>query len=189
MGSIRTWSLAVVAGIFVMVVAHQQSNAGAGQVAPTGAAAIAPAAPASAAPGRVTGLPDFSGLVAENGAAVVNISVTEKAPKGVIPGAPGDGDDPLSQFFHRYQMPSPERMPPSKGIGSGFIISSDGYVLTNAHVVADASEVTVKLTDRREFAAKVIGAICPAFTSAIPRDCGPVNGRSRLVRHLASRTV
>jgi len=156
MGSFRTWSLAVVAGIFVMVVAHQQSNAGgAGQVAQAGA--VAQAAPASAAPGRVTGLPDFSGLVAENGAAVVNISVTEKAQKGVVPGAPGDGDDPLSQFFHRYQIPSPERAPPSKGIGSGFIISSDGYVLTNAHVVADASEVTVKLTDRREFAAKVIG--------------------------------
>jgi serine protease Do len=51
----------------------------------------------------------------------------------------------------------PERAPPSHGIGSGFIISADGYVLTNAHVVADASEVTVKLTDRREFAAKVIG--------------------------------
>ena len=54
-------------------------------------------------------------------------------------------------------MPNPEHMPPSHGIGSGFIVSSDGYVLTNAHVVADASEVTVKLTDRREFAAKVIG--------------------------------
>jgi serine protease Do len=161
MGSIRTWSLAVVAGIFVMAIAHQRSNAdGAGQVAQlsqAASAAIAPATPVSAAPGRVTGLPDFSSLVAENGAAVVNISVTEKVQKGVVPGIPGDGDDPLSQFFHRYQMPSPEHMPPSKGIGSGFIISPDGYVLTNAHVVADASEVTVKLTDRREFAAKVIG--------------------------------
>src|SRR5271170_3445541 len=156
MGSFRTWSLAVVAGIFVMGVAHPQSNAGGtGQVAQAGA--VAQAAPASAAPGRVTGLPDFSGLVAENGAAVVNISVTEKAPKGVVPGAPGDGDDPLSQFLHRFQLPSPEHMPPSRGTGSGFIVSPDGYVLTNAHVVADASEVTVKLTDRREFRAKVIG--------------------------------
>jgi serine protease Do len=54
-------------------------------------------------------------------------------------------------------MPNPEKAPPSHGIGSGFIVSSDGYVLTNAHVVSDASEVTVKLTDRREFAAKVVG--------------------------------
>jgi serine protease Do len=158
MGSIRTWSLAVVAGIFVMVVAHQRSNAevGAGQGAQAGSA-VAQAAQPSGTPGRVTGLPDFSGLVAENGAAVVNISVTEKVQKAVIPGIPGDGEDPLSQFFRRHQMPSPERTPPSRGIGSGFIISPDGYVLTNAHVVADASEVTVKLTDRREFAAKVIG--------------------------------
>jgi serine protease Do len=69
----------------------------------------------------------------------------------------GGDDDPLSQFFHRFQMPTPEHTPPARGIGSGFIVSSDGYVLTNAHVVADASEVTVKLTDRREFRAKVIG--------------------------------
>ncbi len=152
MGSIRTWSLAAVAGIFVVVVAHQRSNADVGSAdAP---APVAQSSAAAAPAGRVTGLPDFSELVAENGAAVVNISVVEKPQK--FPNM-GDGDDdPLSQFFHR-QMPNPEHMPPSHGIGSGFIISSDGYVLTNAHVVADASEVTVKLTDRREFAAKVIG--------------------------------
>jgi serine protease Do len=151
MGSLRTWSLALVAGIFVVVVAHQRSEANSG---PT----TAEAAAASAAPepglGRVTGLPDFTELVAANGPAVVNISVTEKAQKA---GEAEDGDDPLSQFFHRFHMPTPEQMPPSHGIGSGFIVSPDGYVLTNAHVVADASEVTVKLTDRREFAAKVIG--------------------------------
>jgi serine protease Do len=152
MGSLRTWSLAAVAGVFIVVVAHQRSSAEVGQpsTAPTAAPVPTSQAPASA---RVTGLPDFTQLVAESGAAVVNISVTEKAPK---PGEPGEGDDPLSQFFH-HNMPSPEHAPPSHGIGSGFIVSSDGYVLTNAHVVADASEVTVKLTDRREFAAKVIG--------------------------------
>jgi serine protease Do len=155
MGSFRTWSLAAIAGIFVMVVAHQRSNADAGQPVVALPASSGSATPASATPGRVTGLPDFSGLVAENGAAVVNIRVTEKPQKGGNPGA--DGEDPLSQFFHRYQQPSPEHTPPSKGIGSGFIISADGYVLTNAHVVADASEVIVTLTDRREFAAKVIG--------------------------------
>ncbi len=106
---------------------------------------------------RVTGLPDFSGLVADYGAAVVNISVVEKPQKLGNPGDQGGDDDPLSQFFHRFQMPGPEHQAPARGIGSGFIVSADGYVLTNAHVVADASEVTVKLTDRREFRAKVIG--------------------------------
>jgi serine protease Do len=151
----RTWSLAAVAGVFIVVVAHRPSSA---EVDATGAApaAAVPTSPAPAA-ARVTGLPDFSGLVAETGPAVVNISVTEKAQRMGGAEAGEGGDDPLSQFFHRFQMPNPEHAPPSHGIGSGFIVSPDGYVLTNAHVVADASEVTVKLTDRREFAAKVIG--------------------------------
>ena len=155
MGSLRTWSLAAVAGVFVVVVAHQRSNADAGQPA---TAPLTAAVPTSAAPpaARVTGLPDFTQLVAESGAAVVNISVTEK-PQKAGPGEGGEGgEDPLSQFFH-HNMPNPEKAPPSHGIGSGFIVSSDSYVLTNAHVVSDASVVTVKLTDRREFTAKVIG--------------------------------
>ena len=161
MGSIRTWSLALVAGIFVVVVAHQGSRADVGAAGPGTAPAAAPlAATPAPASARVTGLPDFSGLVAENGAAVVNISVVEKPQKMGGPGTPGepsDSDDPLSQFFRHYQLPAPGHAPPARGIGSGFIVSSDGYVLTNAHVVDDASEVTVKLTDRREFVAKVIG--------------------------------
>src|SRR5882724_12333826 len=105
MGSIRTWSLALVAGIFVVVVAHQGSRADVGAAGP----GTAPTAPLAATPApassRVTGLPDFSGLVAENGAAVVNISVVEKPQKMAgpgnpgNPGEPGDSEDPLSQFF------------------------------------------------------------------------------------------
>ncbi len=159
MGSLRTWSLALIAGIFVVVVAHQRSSADTGRSTAATAPAASTNVPVTQAPpsARVTGLPDFSGLVAENGAAVVNISVVQKASKMNAPGEPDEGDDPLSQFFHRYQMPAPGHAPPMKGIGSGFIVSPDGYVLTNAHVVSDASEVTVKLTDRREFVAKVIG--------------------------------
>ncbi len=158
MGSIRTWSLALVAGILVVVVAHQGSKADVGISGPGAAPATVPVAATPApASSRVTGLPDFAGLVAENGAAVVNISVVEKPQRTGNPGEPSDSDDPLSQFFRHYQPPAPGRAPPARGIGSGFIVSSDGYVLTNAHVVDDASEVTVKLTDRREFVAKVIG--------------------------------
>jgi serine protease Do len=162
MGSVRTWSLAVVAGILVAVVVHERSVADAGavdagRVLPVAASdpAPAPVVVPSAPAGKVSGLPDFSDLVAESGPSVVNISVVEKAQRGSDMGE-GEAQDPLSQFFHRYQMPN-DHAPPARGIGSGFIVSSDGYVLTNAHVVADAAEVTVKLTDRREFAAKVIG--------------------------------
>src|SRR5271165_1041767 len=165
MGSIRTWSLATAAAVLVVVVVHQRSsavaeparsaetaiNAAAGGASAPGTSSPVPGGGA-AAPVRVVGLPDFSDLVAQNGASVVNISVVEKQDR-----ASDMGGDPLSQFFH-HQMPNPEHTPPAHGIGSGFIISADGYILTNAHVVADAATVTVKLTDRREYTAKVIGA-------------------------------
>src|SRR5579871_1014016 len=166
MGSLRIWLLAAVAALGVIVVhRHSPLEAEAARARlMTSVAApaaevptrLAPSpAPASPPAGAVTGLPDFSGLVADNGGAVVNISVLEKPTRLGSLGDEGE-EDPLPQFFH-HSLPAPEHMPPSHGIGSGFIISPDGYVLTNAHVVADASEVTVKLTDRREFAAKVVG--------------------------------
>ncbi len=171
MGSIRTWSLAALAGVLVVVVVVQQrsaaqadslhgnDSAAAPASVPLLASTAAVASMAAAAPAQVTGLPDFSALVTRDGPSVVNISVIEKAQKMGDMSNFGDQGDPLSQFFHQFGMPQPQpqQMPPSRGIGSGFIISADGYILTNAHVVDDASNVTVKLTDRREYPAKVIG--------------------------------
>lgn len=105
-------------------------------------------------------LPDFSEIVAQQGPAVVNISVsgTVKTGYNEFPGLNQmDPSDPFYQFFRRFQTPSPQGNIPTHGLGSGFIVSSDGIILTNAHVVEDADEVTVKLTDKREFKAKVKG--------------------------------
>jgi serine protease Do len=118
---------------------------------------VAEADPPSA-DGVVRALPDFTQLVDRYGPAVVNVEVVEKPQAGG--GAGLSPDDPLYDFFHRFGVPAPEQGPraPVRGAGSGFIVSPDGYILTNTHVVANAAEVTVRLTDRREFPAKVIGA-------------------------------
>jgi serine protease Do len=123
-------------------------------------AAPAPGAPNVALPRYA--LPDFTQLVDRYGPAVVNVEVVEKAqPSAGIPGL--SPNDPFYDFFRRFGIPGPEpgergHQPPVRGAGSGFIVNSDGYILTNTHVVANAEEVTVRLTDRREFPAKVIGA-------------------------------
>jgi serine protease Do len=101
-------------------------------------------------------LPDFSSLVEQYGPAVVNISTTQKVSAQERQSGM-DPTDPLYEFFRRFNIPIPEGNAIRQGLGSGFIVSPDGYILTNAHVVADASQVTVKLTDKREFKAKVIG--------------------------------
>ena len=130
---------------------------------PTAAAAVTQAA--LVAPSARVALPDFSGLVEQVGPAVVNISVTSVDRSR--PTAQLDENDPFFDFFRRFGVPIPgtpnggggQAQPRiSQGIGSGFIVSTDGYILTNAHVVDNATEVTVKLTDKREFKAKVIGA-------------------------------
>jgi len=100
-------------------------------------------------------LPDFTDLVAKQGAAVVNISTTQ-----IIQGVQGlpniPENDPFYEFFHRFapQIPHDQE---SKSLGSGFIISPDGYIMTNAHVVDHADKITVRLTDKREFSAKIVG--------------------------------
>ena len=117
-------------------------------------------------------LPDFTDLVDKVGPSVVNIRTTElvRNGAGAIPGL--DENDPLFEFFRRFLPPGqtlPKRPSPAdrdedgsdeipRGVGSGFVITSDGYVLTNAHVVRGASTVYITLPDKREFKAQVIGA-------------------------------
>ena len=114
---------------------------------------------AALAPVASQALPDFAALVEHYGSAVVNISVTRNVKTGFSsPQTPGfDKNDPFFEFFRHFQVPQPGGETPQRGLGSGFIVSPDGTILTNAHVVADAQEVTVKLTDKREFKAKVLG--------------------------------
>ncbi|MGC2165642.1 MAG: DegQ family serine endoprotease [Gallionella sp.] len=105
-------------------------------------------------------LPDFAEIASQQGPAVVNISVSGTVKTGLsgYPGFPQmDPGDPFYDFFRRFQAPAPHNNMPTQGLGSGFIVRNDGVVLTNAHVVSDADEVTVKLTDKREFKAKVVG--------------------------------
>ncbi len=112
-------------------------------------------------------LPDFTRLVEEQGNAVVNISTTQAVRRNALPQVPGLEDEEIQEFFRRFiprQQPGPQAPAPgpggreSRSLGSGFLISSDGYILTNAHVVDAADEINVKFTDKREFKAKVVGA-------------------------------
>jgi serine protease Do len=142
-------------------------------VSPAGAAPSAVPAVATATPGTpMVALPNFADMAAAVGPAVVNISVVgnmrtaARMPEMDIP-------DEMKPFFRHFQTPQQEM--PTRGAGSGFIVSPDGVILTNAHVVDGADEVTVKLTDKREFKAKVLGtdkttdvAVLKIDASALP---------------------
>lgn len=123
----------------------------------------------TALPGRGGALPSLAETAKKASSAVVNISTTQKGEKserrrsprpgpGPMPGpSPFGGEDPFEEFFRRF---FPDRPPPgqARSLGSGFIISDDGYIITNNHVVGDAEKITVRLSDKEEYEAKVIGS-------------------------------
>ena len=116
-----------------------------------------PSAPVTNA--AAASLPDMSGIVARNSPAVVNISISGTIKNPNLQDLPQlDPDDPFYEFFRHFRVPQQRGERQVRGQGSGFILREDGIVLTNAHVIDGADEVTVKLTDKREFKAKVLGA-------------------------------
>ena len=135
-------------------------------------ALLIPAAMSWTVPAQAQGvqLPDFTELVERVGPAVVNIRTLERGRPTAAGG--GELDPSLEEFFRRFGIPLPggradPRRPPrgggddepqQRGVGSGFILSADGYIMTNAHVVDGADELLVTLTDKREFKARIIGA-------------------------------
>jgi serine protease Do len=147
-----------------VLAAAMASAACSGNLATAGAAAVEAPAPAAVAQnvapaaGRYgSALPDFASLAEHYGPAVVNVAVVGKSQTVDLPGGMSP-NDPFFDFFRRFGQPMPRgNQPPVRGEGSGFIVSPDGYILTNAHVVENADEVTVKTTDRREYTAKVVG--------------------------------
>jgi len=152
--------LAVLSGLALSACSQSASTA----VPPvqSAAPAVRTVATATEPASLVSGLPDFTVLVDRYGPAVVNVQVTEGRQRGQRGGDDAAPNDPFGDFFRRFGIPNAPQQrnpnqPPAHGVGSGFIVSEDGYIMTNAHVVRDASEVVVKMTDRREYPAKVIG--------------------------------
>jgi len=152
-----------------------------GRVVLLGMLMVAAALPAQAKPALVTGLPDFSALVEQTSPAVVNISTTQiverRSPWSQGQRGPNGGQGPqLDDFFrHFFGMPyegypQPEPEQKTSSLGSGFIISDDGYILTNHHVIDGADEVIVKLSDSRELQAEIVGSDARSDVALIKVD-------------------
>ena len=198
----------VAAGLIGGVATFYHQSTPAGRRAALGHAALRGRTQA-VVPTAAANLPDFTALVDRVGPAVVNISVVHDAkaarPRRRRRRRRAETVPRILQALRRRMPDGPRHaaQQPSQGMGSGFIVSHDGFIVTNAHVVDGASEVTVKLTDRREFTAKVIGADkrtdialikidaknLPALDIAAKPACGAANGSSPSARRSASRTA
>ncbi len=139
----------------------------------TGLALATPAA----AQGERTVMPDFTQIVQENRASVVNIATTQQVQQRGQGGVPDEFLDqlpegsPFRDFFRRFERGGPEQQPRERSsLGSGFIIESDGYILTNTHVVKNADSILVKLEDNREFEAEVVGMDEPSDVALLRID-------------------
>src|SRR6266550_4593558 len=137
-----------------------------------GTGKIVPVASNAAAPAVVQGLPDFASLAKKVGPSVVNVSTTQMRKAAADP-SPFDNDDPMSEFWQRFfggRMPrGPQRQ---TGLGSGFIIDSNGTILTNYHVVDGAQKIAVTLSDGKNYDAKVVGKDQKTDIAVIKIDAG-----------------
>jgi serine protease Do len=150
----------VPAVLLILIVACTERAPVAQESAASPPPAAAPAVAPAATPNLAGALPNFAALVDAYGPAVVNVTTVTGGREVRGEGPQISPDDPFYDFFRGFGFgngPRGGRTPPMRGEGSGFVVSADGYILTNAHVVDDANEVTVRTTDRREYRAKVVG--------------------------------